>query len=408
MKKLERKIEKLENRAITFKRNKRVAAYCRVSMDCDKLKNSFANQVSYYSDLIQKNPSWEYAGVYSDYAVSGTGILKRKGFNDMVREAKNGNIDIILTKSISRFARNTVDLLKVVRELREKNVEIRFEKENINTLSTSGELMLSLLGSFAQSEAETISSNVKHGIKMKFQLGIGMKNNLFGYDYKDKKYTINKEEAKVVKKVFKLFNEGLSYTELAKVVNDLGARTRNDLKFDYGSIKQMLTQEKYAGFSIAQKRYVESPLTHKAKRNKGELPMYRIDGTHPAIISEEVFNMAKERIKFVHDNHRAIHPQSSWFTSLVKCPVCGSNFIKISYKSMGCIGNHKPKNKICNNVERLSVADLEEFCKGLDLSKVENIIYKKTRFERFSRKGRKPGDNKVKKATKGDFEIIWK
>lgn len=402
----ERKIERIDRPQIKSITSKRVAAYCRVSMDCDKLRNSFANQVSYYSDLIQKTPNWEYAGVYNDYAESGTGTIKRHGFNEMLEDAKAGKIDIILTKSISRFARNTVDLLNAIRELKNIGVEVRFEKENIRTLTSEGELMISLLASFAQNESEAISDNVKWAHRKRFQMGIPMKNKMFGFDYENKEFTINKKEADIIKLVFKKFLEGLSYTEIASIVNGLGMKTRKGYNFNQLSIKDILRQEKYAGFTLAQKRFIESPLTHKSKRNKGELPQYIIENSHPAIIDRKIFDKAQERIKYIHDNKSKCHKQSSWFTGLVKCPICGKSMIKINKTSIRCIGNSK--NHTCDNMQTLKISELEDFVKGVDLKKVDHIVFNKIRTNRFSRKGYHPTKVVPRNIKKGDFKIIWK
>ena len=166
-----RRITKIEPTEPILPRRKRVAAYARVSMESDRLAHSLAAQISYYSDLIQKNPEWEYAGVYADSFVSGTETSKRQEFQRMLADCDAGEIDIILCKSISRFARNTVDLLETVRHLKDLGIEVRFEKENINSLSGDGELMLTILASFAQEESYSISENVKWGIRKRFEKG---------------------------------------------------------------------------------------------------------------------------------------------------------------------------------------------------------------------------------------------
>lgn len=406
MMKNERKIERIDKPLLKVAKNKRVAAYCRVSMDCDNLRNSFANQVSFYSSLIQKTPNWEYAGVYSDYATSGTDTKNRHGFNEMVADAKLGKIDIILTKSISRFARNTVDLLNTVRELKDIGVEIRFEKENINTLSSDGELMISLLASFAQSESETISSNCKWGLRKRMAMGLVQHKDLFGYIYENKEYKIVPEEAKIIKLVFRLFLKGVSYTEIASRVNITGIRTRTGKQWNQLSIKDLLRQEKYAGYTIAQKRYVSSTIGHKTKRNKGELPMYRVEGTHPAIISNNDFEKAKERIKFVTENRTKIHSQASWFTGLVKCPICHNTFNKMSKTTLKCYGSKSLHT--CENRQTLKISELEEALKGVDLSKVDYVEFKKIRLEKFNRKGYHPSVVVPRNIKKGDFKIVWK
>ena len=248
--KKERKIEKIETHSSkVIKFRKRVAAYCRISMECDKLNNSLANQIAYYKNLILNTKGYEFVKVYYDKGISGTDTKNRVAFNEMILDAKDGKIDLIITKSISRFARNTVDLLKTVRELKSINVEVKFEKENISSLSSDGELMLSILASFSQSESESISENVRWARRKKFQQGIDQYRPMFAFGYEDGKYTIIESEAKVVRKVFKLFNEGKTYTEIAKIINKGSVKTRNGRDWNQCSIKDMLKNEKYMGDS---------------------------------------------------------------------------------------------------------------------------------------------------------------
>ena len=186
------KVSRIEPKIPALKKRRRVAAYARVSMETDRLAHSLSAQVSYYNDPIQSKPEWEFAGVYADFGISGTGMAKREEFNRLIADCEVGKIDIVLTKSISRFARNTVDLLSTVRHLREIGVEVRFEKENIHSFSGDGELMLSILASFAQEEVRSLSENSKWGIRKTYQNGTdGVRNKkVFGYRYDGKKYVI--------------------------------------------------------------------------------------------------------------------------------------------------------------------------------------------------------------------------
>ena len=403
--KIER-ISQLNTRVIRF--NKRVAAYCRISMECDRLNNSLANQISYYKDLITHTKGYDFIKVYYDRGISGTGLKNRDSFNEMIEDAKAGKIDLIYTKSISRFARNTVDLLNTVRLLKSINVGVIFEKENINTLTSDGEFMLTILASFAQSESENISSNCRWGIRKRMEQGIISHKDLFGYDYdkKTKKYSINKEEGKIIKEIFKRFNNGETYTEIAEKLREREIKTRNGLEINYLTVRDFLKQEKYAGYTVTLKRYVCDSLTHKAKRNKGEVAKYKIDGTHPAIISKEEFEKAQERIKYIAEHKVECHKQSKWFTGLVKCPVCGRSMIVYNSIFLRCIGACKYRN--CDNKQTLKISELEEVLKDKDKSKIEKIIFKKIRLNRFSRKGIKPGEQPDRNIRKEDFEIIWK
>lgn len=400
-----RKIEIIRKSIVTpFK--KKVAAYCRISMECDKLNNSLANQISYYKDLITHTKGYKFIKVYYDQGISGTGTKYRDAFNEMIEDAKAGKIDLIYTKSISRLARNTVDLLNTIRLLKSINVGVIFEKENINTLSSDGELILTILASFAQMEAESISQNVKWARRKKFELGIDQYKPMFAFGYKDGQYIIVEEEADIVKQVFKLFNEGLTYAEIAKIINKGTIRTRNGKDWNYGSIKDMLKNEKYMGDSLFQKRYVADTLAHYTKRNKGELPQYYAIGTHPTIVSKEEYDKAQVRIKFITEHAIECHKQSKWHTGLVKCSACGKSMIRNRKDYLICIGN--VKHKTCNNKQSLKISELEEVLKGIDKSKIDKIIFKKVRTEKFSRKGIKPGLQPDRNIRKEDFGIIWK
>ena len=385
---------------------KRVCAYARVSLDTDSLEKSLSNQISYFNDLIQSNDEYEFVKIYYDDGISGTSLKKRVGFNQMLDDCRDGKIDLILTKSISRFARNTVDLLNVVRELKSLGIEIRFERENISTMSGNSELVLTILASFAQSEAESIGHNVRWAKRKGYELGKDQYRPTFGFDYENGEYKINEKEAKVVREVFKLFNEGLTYTEIAKVINKKGVLTRTGRKFNQLSIKDMLRQEKYIGASLLQKKYSVNPLTHKVIRNKGEMPQYYVEGMTPVIVSKKDFEKAEERIKFIHDNMSKCHKQSSWVTGLVKCSVCGQSFIKINDTTLGCIGHRKYHN--CTNKEFLKIYNVSKLVKGLSLDKIKEIIYKKHRTARFNKKGIMIGAKIIQPFDKGDFEIIWK
>lgn len=403
-----REIEKIEipsNKVIKFR--KKVAAYCRVSLETEKLNNSLANQITYYKNYITSKKGYDFVKVYYDKGISGTNTKKREAFNEMISDAKAGKIDLILTKSISRFARNTVDLLNTVRELKAINVEVKFEKENISSLSADGELMLSILASFSQSESESISQNVKWARRKKFEQGLDQYRPMFAFGYEGGKYIIIEKEAKVVRQVFRLFNDGLTYTEIAGILNKGNVKTRNNRDWSQCSIKDMLRNEKYMGDSLFQKKYVANTLTHYTKRNNGELPQYYAVGTHPAIVSKSEFEKAQERIKYITEHKVECHKQSKWFTGLVKCPVCGRSFIKVNNETLSCIGHGKYKT--CGNLARLRIKDLEKVLKGKNVNKIDHIILAKTRFNGGLRKGHKFGDNfKFDKYEKGDFVIIWK
>lgn len=288
------KITKVEQKIQAPPRRKKVCAYARVSMDSERMKHSLSAQVSYYSSLIQNNPEWEYAGVFADYGISGTGTAKRNEFNRMLEEAESGNIDIILTKSIQRFARNTVDLLKTVRRLKDIGVEVRFEKENINSLSGDGELMLTILASFAQEESRSISENAKWGIRKLYEKGVPRLGRIFGYRVKNGKYVIKEDEAEIVRRIFQMFLDGDSCYIIGQKLENEGIKSLMGKKLHGEVISNMIRQEKYTGCTLCQKQYTTDPLTHNQVKNSGELPMYFIEDSHPAIISRETFDAAQK------------------------------------------------------------------------------------------------------------------
>lgn len=309
-----------------FKR-KKVAAYCRVSEEKGRTLHSMSTQVSYYSKLIQRNPEWEYVGVYSDLGVSGTST-KRLGFQEMIEDCKTGKIDMILTKSISRFARNTVDLLETVRWLKSIGIGVQFEKEKIDSLSDDGELMLSLLASFAQEESRSISENVKWAIRKNFKKGIGNNFILYGYRWDGKKFNLVEEEAKVIKLCFENFLNGLSAEKTEKQLRKMGVKSLTGKEFSASSVRAILVQEKYTGNSLLQKSYTENHITHRERKNKGELPMYWVENTHPAIISQETFDKVQAEIARRRELGARANPalNSSAFTSRIECGLCGKKY----------------------------------------------------------------------------------
>lgn len=273
-----KKISKIEPKLPAIQARKKAAAYARVSRDTERLMNSVSAQISYYSALIQNNPEWEYAGVYADCGISGTDTAKRGEFLRMLADCEAGKIDIILTKSISRFARNTVDLLETVRHLKSLGIEVRFEKEHINSLSEDGELMLSLLASFAQEESRSISENVKWGVRKRFQSGeIGAANkHILGYRYDEdeKKYVIIPEEAEAVRWMFQMYIDGVPLRGIAESMNNAGIRTTLGNDFQEASVRQLIFNEIYAGDIRRQKCYMADPITKTKVKNCGELPQY--------------------------------------------------------------------------------------------------------------------------------------
>ena len=323
-----RKISKIEPKLPVIQARKKVAAYARVSRGTERLMHSVSAQVSYYSTLIQKNPEWEYAGVYADMGISGTDTSRRGEFLRMLADCEEGKIDIILTKSISRFARNTVDLLETVRHLKNLGIEVRFEKEHIHSLSEDGELMLTLLASFAQEESRSISENVKWGVRKRFQSGeIGAANkHILGYQYDEdeKKYVIIPEEAEAVRWMFQMYIDGVPLRGIAESMNSAGIRTTLGNDFQEASVRQLIFNEVYAGDIRRQKCYMADPITKTKVKNCGELPQYYMADCHEAIIDRETYAKVQAEMERRAGLVNPTYP----FTGKIKCGICGQSFTR--------------------------------------------------------------------------------
>lgn len=288
------------------KKTLRVAAYCRVSTDQEEQESSYAVQCSHYHGLITGHAGWILAGIYADEGISGTSLKRRDGFNRMMADAESGKIDLILTKSISRFARNTLDCLSAVRKLKNMGIGVTFEKEGIDTLDGTGEVILTILASIAQQESCSISQNIRLGIQYRFQQGIPMINcsRFLGYD-KDRKgkLVINEAQAGIVRRIYRDFLDGFSLDMIAGdlrrkgIVSGGGATT-----WHTSSVRYILSNEKYAGDLLLQKTLIEDFLTHKMVRNKGQLPQYYVKDAHLPIIPHSIFERAAEEL-WLRANH---------------------------------------------------------------------------------------------------------
>jgi DNA invertase Pin-like site-specific DNA recombinase len=325
-----RKINKIEPLMPALPTRKKVAAYARVSMESKRLQHSLSAQVSYYSELIQSNPEWEYAGVYADDGITGT-KTNREEFQRLLADCEAGKIDIILTKSISRFARNTVDLLETVRHLKELGIEVRFEKERINSLSGDGEVMLTLLASFAQEEIISLSNNVKWGIRKRMEQGIPNGHfRVYGYRWEGDQLVTVPEEAAIVRRIFQNFLDGKSRLETEREFAAEGITTRDGCRWVDSNLKVVLTNITYTGNLLLQKEYVEDPLTKKRKKNRGELPQFYVEDTHEAIIDKETFDyvqaeMARRKELGAFANKSL---NITCFTSKLKCSRCGCSYVR--------------------------------------------------------------------------------
>ena len=255
--------------------------------------------MAYFTKLITENPSWQLAGIYADDGISGTDMKKRDNFNAMMERClqKDGDIDLILTKSISRFARNTVDCLSCIRKLKERNIAIYFEKEHINTLESTGELLITILSSQAQEESRNISENVKWGLKRKYEKGEMLVRRMFGYGKStDGQLYIIPEEAEVVRLIYGKYLEGESLNSIARILKEKGIKTiRGNTEWNVNSIRTILINEKYIGDAMAQKTFTIDYLTKTRKENQGELQKYYVENTYEAIIPREVFYKVQEK-----------------------------------------------------------------------------------------------------------------
>lgn len=318
-----------EIKKFSVKHQKRVAAYARVSMLTDSLQRSISAQISYYSNLIQANPEWEYAGVYADKFISGTSTKGREGFQQLIKDCEEGKIDIVLTKSISRFARNTVDLLSAVRHLRDLGVEVRFEKERINSLSGDGEFMLTILASFAQEESRSTSENLKWSIQKRYQRGIPHTHyGIYGYSWEGDELVPIPEQAEIVKLIYANYLKGFSIAEIERQLDEMGVKSYKGGTFSESTIKRILSNSVYTGNLILQKQFNVDPIDKKIKINEGELTQYLVEDSHEAIITKETFENVQQEIKRRKElgvfANKSI--KTSCFTSKIKCPVCGRSY----------------------------------------------------------------------------------
>ena len=328
-----RKVRKIESTASLFAgrptmqaNKRRVAAYARVSTDSDEQLSSYEAQVDFYTGYIQRNPEWEFVEVYTDEGVSGTNTKKREGFNRMISDALAGKIDLILTKSISRFARNTVDSLTTIRKLKEKGIEVYFEKENIYTLDAKGEVMLTIMSSLAQEESRSISENVTWGIRKsmadgKFSLGY---KHFLGYRKgADGLPEIVEEEAKIIRRIYNSFLAGQTVRDIAAHLTSDGIPTpAGKQQWSVSTIMSILQNEKYKGDALLQKTYTTDFLSKKVKKNQGEITQYYIQNSHPAIIAPDTFELVQNEIKRRRPKRHHLHKNSPFSTKII-CGDCG-------------------------------------------------------------------------------------
>lgn len=311
----------------------RVAAYCRVSTDSEEQETSYEAQCRHYTDYIRKNPDWEMAGIYADEGISGTQAGKRPEFLHMIEDCEKGEIDFIITKSISRWARNTLDSLNYIRKLKDLGIPVLFEKENINTMDARGELLITIMSSIAQQESQSISQNVRMGIQYHMQQGRGWVNTTtflgFGPGEKPGDLVIIPEEADLVRRIFREFLEGYSPAMIGRHLERDAIPTKaGSLRWHASTITNILENEKYAGDMLLQKYYTKDFLTHRLVKNRGELPQYFVEDHHPPIIPKEIYKqvqgelvrrgaLKKEAVKLRFGSEEAL-------TGRIICGRCGN------------------------------------------------------------------------------------
>ena len=324
----------------------RVAAYCRGSTDSDEQATSYEVQVEHYTDFINNNPKWELAGIYADDGISGTNTKKRDDFNRMIDDCMAGKIDMVVTKSISRFARNTLDCLKYIRQLKEKEIPVFFEKESINTMDSKGEVLLTIMASLAQQESQSMSQNIRLGIQYRFQQGKMQVNfgKFLGYTRgEDGQAVIVPEEAEIVKRIFREYLEGASLQEICKGLEADGVLTgAHKEKWRPETVHKMLRNEKYMGDALLQKTYTMDFLTKKKVVNNGIAPQYYVENSHEAIIPKDIFMRVQEEmdrranLTSGADKKRRLYSSKYALSGIVFCGHCSEIFRRIKWNNRGC------------------------------------------------------------------------
>ena len=318
---------------------KRVAAYCRVSTDQEAQESSLEEQMAHFNTVIAEHPDWELAGIYADEGISGTQVKHRVQFQKMIEDAKEKKIDLILTKSISRFARNVVDCLTNIRLLRNLRppVSVYFDKEHLDSLDEKAEVFLTMLASFAQEESRSISTNIKWATRSRMKAGTQKicTTSLLGYDTdEDGKMVIVTNEAEVVRTIYMSFEKGMHPTEIAEKLNALEIRTIKNNPWSREAVKNILRNEKYCGDFLMQKTYTVDCLTHKTKKNEGEVEQYFISDHHPAIVDRGLWEKAQIRLDQIAGRRRRIRPKQQRLIPLRKGILLGFVPIKQSWKNV--------------------------------------------------------------------------
>lgn len=373
----------------------KVAAYCRVSTDEEEQKNSYQAQIEYYTDKINKNPEWQMAGIFADEGITGTQAKKRPEFLKMIRLCRQGKIDVILTKSLSRFARNTVDSLNYIRELRTLGIAVISEKENINTLTAESEMLITIMSCCAQAESESISKNVAWGIRQSFKNGnVPMQyKKLLGYKKgADGNAEIVSDEAEIVKEIYRCYLDGASLNQIADMLNNRGLTTKgSNSPYRKEVIQRILTNEKYTGDALLQKTYITDCITKKSRKNNGELPMYLVKNHHEPIISRTDFNRVQEEMarrsakrsiaEKLTKTEQGKYSAKYALSELLICGECGSHYRRVTWTAKGfkeikwrCINRIQYGKKNCHSsptideqaLHKAIISAINEFCEVKD------------------------------------------
>ena len=382
------KIIRVDAKMPEFTKKKRVAAYARVSMESENLLHSAAAQKDYFQKYIKSMPEWEYCGIYADIGITGTSTLKRDEFNRMIADCDEGKLDLILVKSISRFGRNTVDTIDTIRHLKARGVEVRFERENISSFTGDGELLLTILASYAQEESRSISLNLKWSIRNSFERGIPNCHRApYGYEWDGEIFKAIPEQADVVKRIFGMYLDGKTPFSIRDVLNNEGIQSKTGGDFTDGTIKQMLSNRSYTGVMILQKNFINE--YHRRIVNRGELARYAVTGMYEPIITAEDF----ERAQAIRAERAVRHERSS-LSGRVRCGCCGRSMSRRDAKG-------KPR-WVCNGKERKSgctlkdIYETELMADALSVTvfddRVETILFnKKKLITKRSYEGRRRG-----------------
>lgn len=357
----------------------RVAAYCRVSTDSEEQLNSYEAQKTYYTQKIQDSPDWEMAGIYADEGISGTSLKKRTQFNKMITACKRGHIDLIITKSLSRFARNTVDCLDTVRLLKANGIGVYFEKENINTLTESSEFLITLFSGFAQAESESLSKNVAWGKQKSAEAGkvTFQYKKMLGYRKgADGQPEIVPEEAEIIRRIYHRYLNGCTLGKIKRELEEDGVPTAQGVeRWSPSIIHNILTNEKYIGDALLQKTYVTDCINKKVKKNRGERTMYYVENSHPAIVSRDLFNQVQQEMTRRSSKRKVLQKSGKTelgkysgkyaLTELLVCGECGSPYKRVTWARNGkkrivwrCVSRLEFGTKYCQHSPTLDEGKL--------------------------------------------------